>query len=29
MFHKDHGKSPVFDLLVKTRTNLLRRWAED
>jgi PKHD-type hydroxylase len=27
--HKDHGKSPVFDLLVKTRTNLLRRWAED
>jgi PKHD-type hydroxylase len=27
--HAEHGKSPVFDTLVKTRTNLLRRWAED
>jgi PKHD-type hydroxylase len=23
------GKTPLFDLLVKTRTNLLRLWAED
>jgi PKHD-type hydroxylase len=27
--HTQQGKSPVFDTLVKTRTNLLRRWAED
>jgi PKHD-type hydroxylase len=27
--HAEQGKSPVFDILVKTRTNLLRRWAED
>lgn len=27
--HAEHGKSAIFDLLVKTRTNLLRRWAED
>ena len=27
--HAERGKTPVFDLLVKTRTNLLRRWAED
>jgi PKHD-type hydroxylase len=27
--HGEQGKSPVFDLLVKTRTNLLRCWAED
>jgi PKHD-type hydroxylase len=28
VFEKD-GKTPVFDLLAKTRTNLLRLWAED
>lgn len=27
--HAEHGKSRVFDTLVKTRTNLLRLWAED
>jgi PKHD-type hydroxylase len=27
--HAREGKSRLFDLLVKTRTNLLRRWAED
>lgn len=27
--HAEQGKSAIFDLLVKTRTNLLRRWAED
>ncbi len=27
--HAKDGKSPLFDTLVKTRTNLLRMWAED
>jgi PKHD-type hydroxylase len=27
--HAREGKSAVFDTLVKTRTNLLRLWAED
>lgn len=27
--HAEQGKSPVFDTLVKTRTNLLQQWAED
>jgi PKHD-type hydroxylase len=27
--HAEQGKTPLFDTLVKTRTNLLRRWAED
>jgi PKHD-type hydroxylase len=27
--HTQQGKSPTFDILVKTRTNLLRRWTED
>ena len=27
--HAEQGKSRVFDVLVKTRTNLLRLWAED
>lgn len=27
--HATEGKSPLFDRLVKTRTNLLRLWAED
>jgi PKHD-type hydroxylase len=27
--HAEEGKSRVFDTLVKTRTNLLRLWAED
>ncbi|MEZ5934449.1 MAG: Fe2+-dependent dioxygenase [Alphaproteobacteria bacterium] len=27
--HEAEGKSPLFDRLVKTRTNLLRLWAED
>ena len=27
--YAEHGKTPAFDLLAKTRTNLLRRWAED
>jgi len=27
--HEREGKSPLFDSLAKTRTNLLRLWAED
>jgi PKHD-type hydroxylase len=27
--HEAAGKTPLFDLLAKTRTNLLRMWAED
>jgi PKHD-type hydroxylase len=27
--HQAEGKTPLFDLLAKTRTNLLRMWAED
>jgi PKHD-type hydroxylase len=27
--HETAGKTPLFDLLAKTRTNLLRMWAED
>ena len=27
--HQASGKTPLFDLLAKTRTNLLRMWAED
>jgi len=27
--HREQGKTPLFDTLVKTRTNLLRLWAED
>jgi PKHD-type hydroxylase len=27
--HEAEGKTPLFDLLAKTRTNLLRMWAED
>jgi PKHD-type hydroxylase len=27
--HDAAGKTPLFDLLAKTRTNLLRMWAED
>lgn len=27
--HAEQGKTALFDILVKTRTNLLRRWAED
>lgn len=27
--HREQGKTPLFDTLVKTRTNLLRMWAED
>jgi PKHD-type hydroxylase len=27
--HAEEGKSRVFETLVKTRTNLLRLWAED
>lgn len=27
--HQSEGKTPLFDLLAKTRTNLLRMWADD